>query len=231
MTAPELAWETDRCPNCLQQNSVQLVGAERLCLACRHEWNPAETTGPNEHRELGALTFDAPAPVEIPPMPPEMELAAQVANARATFTGRTIVYHDEGVEGVVLEVFDSGYARCDFDGLELDLLPHEFSLVTDEATIADAVVAELGRIDLTVAARVLEAAAQTIVNTGDARELGLPPDGWLVRDPDAWVVVEHGAAYAVAFLAVQYGIATADLTNIASMLDDAANAAKEATGQ
>jgi hypothetical protein len=231
VTADVVGWESDRCPNCQQQNSVPLLDGVQLCLACRHEWKPADTSGPVENPTF--TTVDTPDVEQyvVPEMPPELQLAAEVARAREQFVGKTVLWWDENQEGEVEEVYDTGYVRVSFGGLIVDLLPDEFSLVATEDDLEEAQVAAIGILDLTAAALTIRAALDTIDSTGDVRRLGLPPHGWIPADAQAFAIAEHGAAYAVATLALTYGISNDQLSDIAMMLEEAAFAAKEATGQ
>lgn len=229
MTANAPVWESDRCPNCQQQNSIELLEGHRLCLACREDWVPAETSGPYPDARAVAVA-DVAAPVfQVPDMPPELVLAAEVAKARDRFVGETVLYWEENVEGVVLEVADDGYCKVDFGGLELDLLPDEFSLVVDDDAIDSAVMTAIGAVQLQIAALTIRAAIETFVERDSGRQLGWPPEGWLQVGADIPPVVEHGAAYAVAALALQAGYTNDQLSSVAEMLEEAAAAAKEAT--
>jgi hypothetical protein len=145
--------------------------------------------------------------------------------------GRTVLYWDENVEGEVVAVDDDGYCQVDCGGLQVFLLPDEFSLVATEDDLEEAQVAAIGILDLTAAALTIRAALDTIDSSDDVRKLGLPPHGWIPADAQAFAIAEHGAAYAVATLALTYGISNDQLSDIAMMLEEAAFAAKEATGQ
>jgi hypothetical protein len=213
----------------LATDSVELPPDERLCLTCRYEWKPAETTGPlerGEHVAVNTTPAQTPADDVLPAAP---DLAAQVAAARAMLTGKTVLYFAEGIEGVVLDVFDTGYAAVEFyPGLILDLLPDEFTPIVDSG-IPDDVVTALGAADLQAAAMTVRAAVTTIVTDMGHRRLGIPPAGWAPADLDALTIIEHGAAYAVAVVVLAAGLPTEQLSDIATMLDDAATAAKGAT--
>lgn len=220
------SWPDECCPACLETDSIDLAGAGRLCLQCRHEWDPATTAGPLPRdtaavanaeivRDVTALTADI-----------DTDIATQLATARAMFVGRDVVYFAEGVVGRVAEVFDSGYSRVEFgSGFEIDLLPDEFALV-ETSVVPDEVVRALGAADLTAAAMIVNAAVETFAVTAGRRHLGIPPHGYLPADPEAWIVVEHGAAYAVAAVAMLTGFSNEDLTILAERMGDAARAAE-----
>lgn len=227
MIVTDAPWPNDCCPRCLVTDSIELASRLRLCLNCQNEWNPAEVTGPlNE--SLSVPSESAAASESVPTeFYPESDLDAQLKAAREAYLGRRVIVHDYGEPGKVVEILDNGFAVVEMAaGFMVSLLPDEFSLDESEAALDDAVVM-LGSVDITVAALVIKAAIETLVGEGDEQRLGLPPDGWLVPDPEAWLVVEHGAAYAVAVLANMFGITKDQLQEIADKL---ATTAIEARG-
>lgn len=222
------AWDFDRCPKCSQQSSVELDGATRLCLACRHEWNSATTTGP-------LTTPTAPALAVVPDVPTAPEYVKGLDSfddylheARSRLLGAKAVYHEAGAEGIISEVTDDGYAILTFgSGFYVELLPNEFTVVEADV-IPDDKITALATTDMSIAAQVLRAASATIETVGEVRRLTLPPGDWLPDEPGVMPVVEHGAAYAVAIVALECGVSSEQLVSMADMLDNAATAAEGA---
>lgn len=224
-------WPAERCPSCEQESSVTLAAGGRLCLNCRHEWEPGETTGPlaSEGSTFAATSSTTLAVVPDPPAP--TDLAGQVAAARAEYVGRDVIVHELEAAGTVLGVDDDGQAVIEFgSGYHVWCTPDQFSLV-EQPNIADEVIAGLLAVDYSIAAQIVRAGASTLTGDGDSRRIGMPPDGFLPDDGDVIPVVEHGASYAVALIAFTYGVSNEHLARIATELDNAAEAAKEATGR
>lgn len=219
-------WPLEQCPSCLEAQSVELVPGERLCLHCRHEWEPAKTFGPIDAEGNTKLIPPMLAVVDQPQDYPPDEIDAQVAHARSVFLGAIVRCDALGVQGTITEITDAGDAIVHLcDGYEVRVGPDEFAPV-DLSVIPDETIAALVTTDLVVAAQIIRAGAETITERDGARRLTLPPDGFLPGDADEMLVIEHGAAYAVALIATQHGIPTAQLVSIAEMLDTAARAAE-----
>lgn len=241
-------WPTEQCPKCREATSVELVPGERLCLHCRHEWEPAKTFGPIEEpapggagflaSEPGAptsdatgalVTIDAPPLAAVPDQPqdyPADDLYAQAVHARSVFLGAVVSCHALGVQGVVTEISDDGWAIIDL-GNEYEVIvgPDEFDPVNLDV-IPDETIAAIVTTDLAVAAQIIRAGAETLTESDGARRLTLAPDGFLPDDPDVMPVIEHGASYAIAVIATTCGIPTEQLRSIATMLETAAQAAE-----
>lgn len=223
-------WPVECCPSCLESDSIPLGESDRLCLQCRHEWNPATTTGPIEREQHGYEIPGAIVPVAEMVRARPKTLAEQVADARELLVGRRVVWFSEGWDMTVIEITDDGVAILEDDGgLRLPADPDEFALI-EESVLEDDVVAALGAVDLQAAAMVVRAAVASFATVAGTRVLGMPPEGYLPHDVEAMTVIEHGAAYAVATVALARGIPTEELEEIAETLDDAARAAEEATG-
>lgn len=241
-------WPTEQCPKCREATSVELDARLRLCLHCRHEWEPAKTFGPIEEpapdgagsafcSECGAPDSEphmltciySPQLQLVPDQPtdyPPDELYAQAVQARSTYLGAVVSCPAIGVRGTIVEITDDGWALVDLGhGHQIDVGPDEFVPIEMDV-IPDETIAAIVTTDLTVAAQIIRAGAETIEEHDGGRRLTLAPDGFLPDDPDVMPVVEHGAAYAVALIATQYGISTEQLHNIAEMLDTAAQAAE-----
>jgi len=246
-------WPVDQCPACLHARSVALDAGGRLCLNCSHEWDPTTTTGPlavtvdpgaadmivvplatpdiatiGPAEQINEATATARAAAKAAP---PADLAAMVAAARAAYIGQTVLYFDAQAEGVVSEVDDTGLVTIDFgSGYSVQVYPDEFSLVAP-ATIHDATVAAIAEIDLVIGAQIIRAGVAAFATPEPHRTIGVGPEGWLPDDPDARPVIEHGASYAIAALAMACGITNAELLRVADSLETAASAAKEATEQ
>lgn len=222
------AWKFDRCPKCNAENSVELDADTRLCLECRHEWAPSVTVGPLVDTPTDAGVSSPPALQAVPDPRPLDSFDAYLAEARSRLLGAKATYHDAGVDGTITEVTDDGYAILTFgSGYYVELLPNEFTVVAADV-IPDDTITALATTDMNIAAQCLRAAVATLESVGTERRLSMPPEGWLPDDAGAMPVIEHGAAYAIAYLALQYGVATDDLTSMADMLDNAATAAEGA---
>lgn len=244
-------WPVAQCPKCLHAESVALNDTTRLCLQpdCRYEWDPTATSGPlaataipvpDSHKVATVHRFPVSGqevaealrrtePRVDPDPEASFDLELQLQRARDAFVGREVVWHNAGEHGVVEAVDDAGLARVAFgSGYFVDLTPDEFSLV-EVADVADDTVRMIGSIDLSVAAQVVRAGAAALVEDNGERRIAFPPEGWMPEDAEAIPVIEHGAAYAVAVIANAFGMPTEQLVSIATMLDDAATAAREAT--
>lgn len=222
------AWKFDRCPKCNVENSVELDVDTRLCLECRHEWAPSATTGPLANAPTALAAPSVPTLQAVPDPKPLDSFDAYIAEARSRLVGAKATYHDAGAEGTITEVTDDGFAILTFgSGYFVELLPNEFT-VTEADVIPDEQITAIATTDMTIAAQCIRAAVETIEAVGSERRLTMPPEGWLPDDAGAMPVIEHGAAYAIAYLALQYGVATDDLTSIATLLDNAAEAAEGA---
>lgn len=229
MTALPQVWDHDRCPKCLQLESVELDAPQRLCLNCRYEWDADTTTGPLDTTQR-LTSADVTAPLYEPGYVDVSEqLAERMAVARAKYVGRAVVYFDAGARGVCTAIDDNGLATIEFgSGFQVEAWPDEFDLLDNEGP-SDAVVRELAATDLQVATIIMRAAAETLTIEDGKPRIGLAPDGYLPDDPDVLPVVEHGAAYAVVVLALTAGITPEDLVKASDVLEEAARAAKEAT--
>lgn len=229
MTATD--WVFSQCPACRHDNSVELDGATRLCLNCRHEWNSATTTGPLATAPMLDNVI-APPTLAVVPDPPAVDgWANYLSEARSKLVGAKAVYHDAGAEGTITEITDDGFAVLEFgSGFQVFLLPNEFT-VTAADVIPDEKIAALASVDMAIAAQVVRAGIAAIETVGDERRLTLAPDGWLPDDAGIMPVVEHGASYAVAIIAINAGISAETLAGMADELDKAAEAAKGASEQ
>lgn len=219
-------WPATVCPSCQEDMSVELDADWRMCLRCRHEWHPSETTGP---------VVDAPAPIlnavetalaSVPTFEPVDALAGYVEQARSRYLGARVVVHELEVEGVVDEITDDGECVVGFgSGYSVTVTPDAFSVV-ELSPVTDDFAIQFGTLGMSIAAQIIRAGANTLVGPDDDRRIGVPPEGFLPDDPDALLSIEHGTAYAVAILARTYGLATQDLHTLADGLLSAAEQAK-----
>lgn len=224
-------WTPERCPACRESSSVELDATHRLCLNCRHEWEPASTAGPLAETPLDAPAVVAPALALVPTQARAPELGALLDRARELYVGRQVIVHELEVTGTVDRIDHAGQLTIMFgSGYEIECSVDDVTLV-GAVDVPDDVVAAIASTDISVAAQVIRAGAAAISEQGQTRTLTLAPDGWLPDVAEIMPVVEHGASYAIAMLAIQYGVSTDDLLSIAEMLDNAATAAKGAQGQ
>jgi len=228
-------WPAERCPHCQETATVELRGDWRLCLSCDYEYAPSKTTGPLVAAPVLPGTVLMPPLVAVPDLDEHLDVAQQLAAARARFVGALVVVHDLGEQGTITEISDEGIATVEFgSGFMVYVEPDEFSPVEMPDVVTEqpeAVQLALAATATQVVAQVLHAARETITDDGDERQLGLPPNGWLPDVEGVMPVVEHGTAYAVAWLCITFGITSEQLEQSASAFDEAARAAKEATGQ
>lgn len=219
-------WPAEQCPKCEEAQSVELTADLRLCLHCRHEWNPSITFGPVDAE--GRATPLAPL-VAVPDQPtdyPPDDLYAQAAHARSLLLGAEVAMPALGAIGNVNEITDDGWAIVWFDENHYVIVgPDEFT-ATGADVIPDETIAAIVTTDLAVAAQIIRAGAESLIEQDGTRRLTLAPDGFLPDDPDVMPVIEHGASYAIAVIATTVGIPTEQLLSIAEMLDDAARAAE-----
>lgn len=221
-------WAPNMCPKCRSTSGTDLGDGIRLCFNCRWEWDPATTTGPIVEPLTVVPDFDG----TTAPVAAVVEALQQrddpLAVIRSNYLGCEVVVNEFDAPGTITEVDDDGFVTVEFgSGYSVRCAPDEF-VVTDAQVIADETIEALGTTYLTVAAQVLRAGAATIAGDGESRRLAVPPDGWLPDDPDVMPVIEAGAAYALAALALTAGIANDDILSMADMLDEAAGAAKGA---
>lgn len=226
-----VTWELERCPKCLSTTSAALSDGWRLCLSpeCRHEWDPETTSGPLGEivgwSETEAGTFAIVVGGE------EDDIVAQLAAARERYVGADVMVHELEAVGRVTMIDDGGIALVTFgSGFTVELEPDEFSAI-EAATVPDEAVAAIAGTSATLAAQVIRAGAASMIVDEPEWSLGVTPENWLPMDADAIPVIEHGASYAIAMLALTYKISPEQLYDLAQGVDDAANAAKEATGQ
>ncbi len=222
------AWPIEVCPECREASSVELDASSRLCLACRHEWNPIDLASTPYERPVETLESPVPYLAVVADHADIAETPAHIAQARSRYLGMLVALPDLGVSGVITEVAADGWVNVELDATyDVLVTPDEFTIL-DAAVIADDVVTALATTDMAVAAQILRAGAATIRGAGNQRELTLPPDGWLPDEAGLMPVIEHGAGYAVALVAISAGVSTDDLLSLAQGLDDAAEAAKGA---
>lgn len=219
------------CPECGSELHADLSDGRRFCVSCRHEWDPAN---PVEVAQTFADVASHPSATVHglnDAVSEALDVAAQLEAARARYLGVQVIVHDLGETGTVTEIDDDGIAMVEFaSGFYVLCEPDEFSAVeTDE--IPNETVAAIASTDLAVVAQILRAGAETIAEHDGINTVGMPPDGWLPADPDVMPVIEHGAAYAIAWLATQWGVSPEQLTSAAQAFEDAAMAAREATNQ
>jgi len=214
------------CPRCHWLQGVDLTDGIRLCFNCRNEWRPADVAADElvlgailgyvtwEDYAIGETAAGRLAPQhpaagppaggdQASPSPvaaggdPLLGLKVQLVGKRATWA------QGEGA-GVIYDLDDDGNALVHGDdGIDYTLDPDELDPVEDvpEVIELDAEqAAELGALQKLYAAAALKAGLATLAPEGAPFQWLTPPTGWLPTDPETWLGVELGIAYAVAVL-------------------------------
>lgn len=229
------AWPIEQCPRCQTRNTVELRADSRLCLACDHEYVPSTVTGPLVAVPATPIEREHLALVPPPITDEATDIAGQLTAARARFVGAQVVVHDLGEQGTLTAIDDNGIATVEFgSGFLVYVEPDEFSAVEVPEVIdaqPDDVQEALAATTTQVAAQLFQAARVAIDGDGDDRKLALPPNGWLPDVQGIMPIIEHGTAYAVAWLCLAFGITNEQLEQSATAFAEAAQAAKEATSQ
>lgn len=137
------------------------------------------------------VVLDGGQRAKILSFPDDDSVEVEIAFGDGTFTSQTVGFND-----VIRSV--------------------ETPLVVE---IPDETALQLASVNATVAVLAIRAARATIIRDahGDV-VLDVPPSGWLIRDPDAWAVVEQGVAYAIALVVTLAGIDPAWLDDVANDL-------------
>jgi hypothetical protein len=232
------------CPQCNSTNGVPMSDGTRLCLDCRHEWNPATvprlTVAPATATVAGEVApsvtpADAPATAAegAPPGlddvlgPPAAELAARAAQATLDGLVGTEVVLEGGQRATLVGFPDDDHAevRLYGDGEHGDVVVVELADVERElaapppvADVPTELALALARVNMTVAGLVLTAGVGAVAGDYPNAELVTPPTGWLPLDADSLPAVEQGAAYAVAFLVHAFQIDRATVLAMANTL-------------
>lgn len=215
------------CPRCESAEGMTLSSGARLCFGCRYEW-----TGDGVPATLTDPPF-VPAPnVDDVLGPPDEILDERAAEARlyaligtaVTLEGgqrATIVgFPDDDHADVLIaaETDNPEYVTVDFDTIVSSVMAPD---VVPE--VADDVQRAMALTFATIAGMTLEAGLATIETDGDRRTLTIPPTGWLPRDPDAWMAIEQGVAYAIAALVYSLELPAETVAELAADILDNAN--------
>lgn len=215
------------CPRCQETAGMTLSSGARLCFGCRYEWTgdgvPATLTDPP--------FVPAPDPDDVLG-PPDEVVAARDAQARLDALIGTEVELEGGQRALIVSFVDDDLVEVDVyyenGDTHRDVVEYNDvvrSIVAPEVVpeVADDVQRAMALTFATVAAMTLEAGLATIEMDDDRRTLAIPPTGWLPRDPDAWMAVEQGVAYAIAALVYSLELPTETVAALAADILDNAN--------
>lgn len=217
---------TMACPECAADDSIELALGERLCLACRHEWNPLvdaavravepyvehvqRSDDPDIARVLSATTPDE---VLTEPLTAAERIAehtgVEPADDADPLLGRFVRIVGYTDLALVVETgVDGGRAVIEWaSGIRSTFPTTDLSALTDEevnehnATPAVDVDDDgpIVGVIATIASLVLSVGAEAVAGDED-RTLLNPRIGWLPPPASDIPEVEQGAAYAVAIL-------------------------------
>ena len=232
------------CPTCGATTGVAMSDGTRLCLGCRHEWNPhAVPAGPTSTQAAPTTAEAAAGPVRrvadvTGPAgdvtgpddvlgPPPSEVAARAAQAELDALIGTDVILEGGQRATLVGFPDDDHAEVRLYGADddattvtVDVGDVERSVdVAPPALDVDAPTAEaLARVNMAVAGLVIQAGLSAIAGEYPNAELITPATGWLPIDADGLPALEQGAAYAIAFLVHAFSIDREMVGAIATML-------------
>lgn len=235
------------CPSCGNTITAPMDGGRRLCISCRHEWNP---TDPPRLRAVSDLPIVAPTPAPVEgdarppaepsPVPPPAAVApldAEVVTddpAAGTAALEALVGTDVVLEGGQLATI-TGFPDDDHmevvisAGTEAERLEvvafgdveRSVSAPPPVADVPDETAEALARTNMLVAGLAIRAGLASYAGDGAGAELLTPPAGWL---PDEMAVpaLEQGVGYAFAYLALALNIPRTTMEAVAlGMIDTA----------
>jgi hypothetical protein len=238
---------TLRCPSCGNTITAPLDGGRRLCISCRHEWNPNDAHTlrvvppippevPAEAPVVAVPSHPAtPPPAPLDPLegvlgpPPEVAEAERALEALYALVGTDVVLEggqlatiadfpdDDHLEVVIGAGTDSERTEV----VDLNDVVRSVDAPPPVLEVDDATARALAGVNLTVAALVLQAGLASIAGEYPNAELLTPPAGWLPLDADGLPALEQGVAYAVAFLIHAYSIDRGQVAAMAEMLFNA----------
>lgn len=217
---------TVACPECTSTNGVPMTDGTRLCLDCRHEWNPADV------RRLAVATPPPPSPAEATPEaatrppgpltaegappavddvlgPPAAVQAERAAQAALDALLGTWVVLEGGQAAMIVGFPDDDHATVEIghNTGEVQTVTVPFGDVERSldapapvADVPDETAVALARVNMAVAGLVMRAGLAAVAGEYPNAELVTPATGWLPLDVEGLPAVEQGSAYAVAFL-------------------------------
>ena len=252
MTAPEAVQLV--CPECGRDDSIEMSDGTRLCLSCRHEWDP--TQAPAESPRVPAppvldtddrldtadiLRATSIEDVLAPPMS-AAELVAEHTGVQpadelpADLEGRFVVWTmDTNEPGLVIDQPRPGAVLvAKADGSEHEWPRVELRVLTDDEVRewgarggAPGDDEPLVPVIATVASLVLTVGLEAVPDD-DASPLLNPRIGWLPPPASDIPEVEQGAAYAVAILVRLFALDREAVAEVASnLMAGAAESANE----
>ncbi|HET9247716.1 MAG TPA: hypothetical protein VFO15_18070 [Xanthobacteraceae bacterium] len=232
------------CPSCGNTITAPLDAGRRLCINCRHEWNPNDAP---RLRAVPTQPSGVPAPPPVVPTRPASDTeppgATHEAEAAADDTEGTdgpewdatplealvgtLVVLEGGQVATLVSFPDDDHAEVvigagtDAERLEVVSLNDVERSIDAPPPVADVpteTAVALAAVNMTVAGLVLQAGLASIAGEYPNAELLTPPTGWLPLDVDGLPALEQGCAYAVAFLVHAYSLNRDDVAGIAAML-------------
>lgn len=214
------------CPECAKPDSVDLGDGNRLCLGCRHEWNPADPELVARHK-AAALEHERQARVDTVLGPDPADHLADALEAAVASpdeldgddgTGepvpdwsgkfvRDTLHPDRGVLLVTVDDGGRGLELQDSRGVGYIASRDACTYLGDDPAGpgvdvtegGDAGIVPLAPVIFAVAGLALEAGVDS-VGEGPDPELYDPRIGWLPPPCDGLPEAEQGIAYAVAIL-------------------------------
>lgn len=245
--------QSHACPSCGRDDSIDLDGGGHLCLACRHEWNPADVPASS----LAALDLDphdfsraamllelsrAQSPLQVfgafrhdaldtADVTAVAEYVAPQGDWAGMFVERKrggrvlLVITDDG--GDTIECENERSKRVTVRRDDVRLLGPE--LGTPDATADTPVTTDDEPFQPTifaVAALALTVGAQAVADDED-RSLLSPRIGWLPPPANEVPEIEQGVAYAVATLISRFNLDRAQVLAIAGSFMTSAQAGTE----
>lgn len=232
------------CPQCSADDSIELSGELRLCLACRYEWDQTKTYAPvatptdevsnvaptdvDVDRILAATSAeevltvpgvrdDPPivASAHTGPVSTPIDLAGQWLKEADLVEPRLCVL-DEGTNTVT--VADAEGNEQEWERSRVEIV--DFDPLALAPTIGAETVSDNQPFDPAIFATASLAITMGLMAVGDdpARTLYNPRIGWLPPPCNEVPEVEQGVAYAIAVLVQVFDLPRGDVENIAATL-------------
>ena len=240
------------CPACGVVDSIELDAGERLCLACRHEWNPTRERwqpppappapeSPSDDAATVAGILAATTPEDVlaaadDDTEPDDRTGAYWQRAPFNLAGQFVTIAGRGNTPFLVVEDEGGDAvRVAAESSDEFTTPRAGLLIIDttderldyDGTPLDAPTSSepLVGVIASVASLVLSVGAEAVAND-ESRTLLNPRIGWLPPPASDIPEVEQGAAYAVAILIQAFDLDADVVIQIAQSL--MAGAAAEA---
>lgn len=249
MTTTE-AHSATTCPQCRGNDSIEVEEGRRLCLACRHEWSPADVDwakvppkpapaatphDADDNRAILAAGNADDVLAHVEPLPTPEEVApTPVLDGTPDWSGNFVEHTDnDGLTATYLCVEDDGRETITIaseDGAERIVLRSRCTLAADrhpsETTAPEGEGVEyepLAAVVLMVSSLCLTVGLQC-VGEDEEHTLATPLTGWMPPPADGIPEAEQGAAYAVALLIRAFDLDRDAITTMALNLMTGAEA-------